>query len=584
MAGFPISYYWMADQTYTVASDGETSAEDISKLIPTEIAIGMDIGTSKCSVAIWNGSRVELLRNTRNQKLIRSYVLFKDEMLPSGGVSAEVPHGDSEILSGSAVFNMKRLIGRIDTDPVVHACKTLPFMVQTLGIGVRPFIAALVNNVWRSTTPEEVLAIFLVELKVMAELQLKRPIQNAVLTIPVSFNRFQLTRIERACAMAGINVFRLMPEPTAVALLYAQQQQQSMHENMGSGIEKVALIFSMGAGYCDIAITATAGGVSQIKALLGIPLGGEDMLQNILRYLLPDFERVCSNHSLENIKSMALLRIAAQNAIHKLSSQTSVEINVDLGDGSKISRSLTRAEFEEVNNEVFVECEKLIAQCLLDAKLTAEDLNDVILVGGCSSIPKIRSLVLGLCKKGDSYKGIDSLEAAVHGAALEGAIASGINNSSGTLDLLTIQATPLSLGIRVDGDGFAPIIHRNTAVPSRKEMLFTTAHDNQSEALIVVYEGESKKAGENNILGYFKITGIPSAPKGSAEICVCMDIDASNVLRVYAGAFLLGTQQAVSPFLEVRMPTIDDGHGWCGQALVKMYGSTMDLATIPKKV
>ncbi|XP_020580250.1 heat shock 70 kDa protein 8-like [Phalaenopsis equestris] len=573
----------MADQTYTVVYDGETSVDDNPKPLPTELAIGIDIGTSKCTVAIWNGSRVELLRNTRNQKLIRSCVLFRDE-IPSGGVSTEVPHGDSEILSGSAVFNMKRLIGRIDTDPVVNASKTLPFMVQTLGIGVRPFIAALVNNVWRSVTPEEVLAIFLLELKAMAELQLKRPIRNAVLTIPVAFSRFQLTRIERACAMAGINVFRLMPEPTAVALLYAQQQQQTMHENMGSGIEKVALIFSMGAGYCDIAITATAGGVSQIKALLGIPLGGEDILQNILRYVLPDFDSLCSNNSLEMINSMAMLRIAAQNAIHKLSSQTSVEINVDLGDGNKISRSLTRAEFEEANHEVFVKCEKLIAQCLLDAKLTAEDLVDVILVGGCSSIPKIRSLVLGLCKKGDSYKGIDPLEAAVCGAAMEGAIASGASDPSGSLDLLTIQATPMSLGILLDGDCFAPVIHRNTPVPARKEMLFTTTHDNQSEALIVVYEGESKKAEENNLLGYFKITGIPSAPKGSAEICVCMDIDASNNLRVYAGAFLLGTKKAVSPFLEVRMPTVDDGHGWCGQALVRMYGATMDLTSIPKKV
>ncbi|XP_026666033.1 heat shock 70 kDa protein 8 isoform X1 [Phoenix dactylifera] len=573
----------MAEQVYTVASDSETTGDDKVQFAFPDLAIGIDIGTSKCSVAIWNGTQVELLRNPRNQKLMRSYVLFKDDS-PSGGVSEELAHGEQEIFSGSAVFNMKRFVGRVDTDPVVHASKTLPFLVQTLDIGVRPFIAALVNNVWRSTTPEEVLAIFLVELKAMAEVQLKRQIRHAVLTIPVSFSRFQKSRIERACAMAGLHVLRLMPEPTSVALLYAQQQQQSLHENMGSGTEKVALIFNMGAGYCDVAITATAGGVSQIKALLGCTVGGEDILQNVLRHLLPNFDTFCANHSMDKIKAMGLLRIATQDAIHKLSSQPSVNIDVDLGDGNKICKTLNCSEFEEVNGNLFEKCEKLIMQCLVDAKLTAEDINDVILVGGCSNIPKIRSLVLGLCKRENLYEGIDPLEAAVCGAALEGAVASGISDPSGSLDLLTIQATPLNLGIRADGDGFATIINRNTAIPARKDMLFTTAHDNQTEALIAVYEGEGKQVEDCQLLGYFKITGIPPAPKGAAEISVCMDIDASDVLRVLAGVILPGTQSTVSPFIEVRMPTLGDGHGWCAQALAKMYGSTLDLATIPKKL
>ncbi|MBA0651619.1 hypothetical protein Goklo_018928, partial [Gossypium klotzschianum] len=252
----------MAEPAYTVASDSETTGEEKSSSAFPEIAIGIDIGTSQCSVAVWNGSQVELLKNTRNQKLMRSYVTFKDD-IPSGG---------------------------------------------TLDIGVRPFIAALVNNVWRSTTPEEVLAIFLVELRVMAESQLKRPIRNVVLSIPVSFSRFQLTRIERACAMAGLHVLRLMPEPTAVALLYAQQQQQMIHDNMGSGSEKIALIFNMGAGYCDAAVTATAGGVSQIKALAGIATGGEDFLQNMMRHLLPNFDNLFSSRGINEIKSMGLLR------------------------------------------------------------------------------------------------------------------------------------------------------------------------------------------------------------------------------------------------------------------------------------
>jgi heat shock protein 4 len=569
----------MGEPAYTVASDSETTGEEKTLPLP-EIAIGIDIGTSQCSVAVWNGSQVELLKNKRNQKLMKSFVTFKDES-PSGGVTSQLSH-EYEMLFGDTIFNMKRLIGRVDTDPVVHASKNLPFLVQTLDIGVRPFIAALVNNVWRSTTPEEVLAMFLVELRLMTESHLKRPIRNVVLTVPVSFSRFQLTRLERACAMAGLHVLRLMPEPTAVALLYGQQQQKASQETMGSGSEKIALIFNMGAGYCDVAVTATAGGVSQIKALAGSTIGGEDLLQNMMRHLLPDSENIFKRHGVEEIKSMALLRVATQDAIHQLSTQTSVQVDVDLGDGVKICKVLDRAEFEEVNKEVFEKCESLIIQCLHDAKVDVEDVNDVIVVGGCSYIPRVKNLVTKICKVPEVYKGINPLEGAVCGAAMEGAVASGIIDPFGNLDLLTIQATPLAIGIRADGNKFVPVIPRNTTMPARKDLLFTTIHDNQTEALILVYEGEEKKAEENHLLGYFKIMGIPAAPKGVPEINVCMDIDAANVLRVLAGVVMPGSRTPAVPVMEVRMPMVDDGHGWCAEALNRTYGATMDLVTLKK--
>ncbi|XP_045814265.1 heat shock 70 kDa protein 8 [Trifolium pratense] len=569
----------MGEPAYTVASDSETTGEEKTLPLP-EIAIGIDIGTSQCSVAVWNGSQVELLKNKRNQKLMKSFVTFKDES-PSGGVTSQFSH-EHEMLSGDTIFNMKRLIGRVDTDPVVHASKNLPFLVQTLDIGVRPFIAALVNNVWRSTTPEEVLAMFLVELRLMTESHLKRPIRNVVLTVPVSFSRFQLTRLERACAMAGLHVLRLMPEPTAVALLYGQQQQKASQETMGSGSEKIALIFNMGAGYCDVAVTATAGGVSQIKALAGNTIGGEDLLQNMMRHLLPDSENIFKRHGVEEIKSMALLRVATQDAIHQLSTQTSVQVDVDLGDGVKICKVVDRAEFEEVNKEVFEKCESLIIQCLHDAKVDVEDVNDVIVVGGCSYIPRVKNLVSKICKVTEVYKGINPLEGAVCGAAMEGAVASGIIDPFGNLDLLTIQATPLAIGIQADGNKFVPVIPRNTTMPARKDLLFTTIHDNQTEALILVYEGEGKKAEENHLLGYFKIMGIPTAPKGVPEINVCMDIDAANVLRVLAGVVMPGSRTPAVPVMEVRMPMVDDGHGWCAEALNRTYGATMDLVTLKK--
>ncbi|KAL6581759.1 hypothetical protein OROMI_005773 [Orobanche minor] len=569
----------MAQPAYTVASDSEATGEEKASSPFPEIAIGIDLGTSQCSVAVWNGSQIELLRNTRNQKLMRSYVTFKDEV-PTGGVTNQLAH-EYEMLSGAAIFNMKRLVGRADTDPVVHASKSLPFLVQTLNIGTRPFIAALVKDVWRSTTPEEVLAIFLIELRAMAEARLKRPVHNVVLTIPVSFSRFQATRIERACAMAGLQVLRQMPEPTAVALLYAQLQQQSVQENMGSGSEKIAVIVNMGAGFCDVAVTATAGGVSQIKALSGLALGGEDLLVNTMRHLLPQMESHFSAGGVEEIRKMGLLRVATQDAIHKLSTQSNVQIDVDLGNGRKICRVLGKEEFEEVNRELFQKCEGLIQTCLHDAKVGVGDISDVILVGGCSNIPKIRNIVKGVCGR-EFYTGIDPFEGAVRGAALEGAVASGVNDPFGSLDLLTIQATTLGIGIRVDGNNFVPIIHQNTTMPVRRDMVFTTVHDSQAEALIVVYEGNERTVEKNHLLGYFKVMGIPPGPKGVPEINVCLDVDASNVLRVFAGVIMPGGRNPVCPVMEVRMPTVDDGHGWCAEALDRIHGVALGL--VQKKV
>ncbi|CAM8932882.1 unnamed protein product [Rhodiola kirilowii] len=568
-----------AEPAYIVASDSETTGEEKSPPRP-DIAIGIDIGTSQCSIAFWNGSEVELLKNLRNQKTMRTYVSFKDEN-PSAGLTTQLNNED-ELFTGSAVFNMKRLIGRVDTDPVVHASKTLPFLVQTLDIGVRPFVAALVNNVWRSTTPEDVLAIFLVEVRAMVELRLKRTVRNVVLTIPVSFSRFQITRVERACAMAGLHVLRLMPEPTAVALLYAQQQLKIAQDSMGSGIEKLALIFNLGAGYCDVAVTATAGGVSEIKALSGGAIGGEDIIQNMMRHLLPDSESLFLNHGVNEITPMSLLRVATQDAIHSLSSQDMVHFDVDLGNGTRVNKVVTRKEFEEVNEKVFEKCEALVVQCIRDAKVELGNLSDVILVGGCSNIPKVRDIVLGLCRKDTCYTGMNPYEAVVCGAALEGAIASGVSDPCGNLDLLTIQVTPLSIGIRADGNEFIPIIHRNTTMPARRELVFTTTHDNQAEALIIIYEGEEDKLDKNHLLGYFKIS-IPQAPKGTPEINVCLDIDASNVLRCLAGVVLPGNPKPVAPIMEVMLPMVDDGHGWCAEALDRAYGTSLDLISLRKK-
>ncbi|MBA0713931.1 hypothetical protein Golax_012930 [Gossypium laxum] len=261
----------------------------------------------------------------------------------------------------------------------------------------------------------------------------------------------------------------------------------------------------MGAGYCDVAVTATAGGVSQIKALAGSATGGEDFLQNMMCHLLPNFDSLFSSHEINEISSMC------------------VQIDVDLGNGLRICKQVSREEFEEVNQKIFEKCESLIIQCLHDAKVEVDDLTDVIVMGGCSYIPKIKNIVKSVCKR-ELYKGMNPLEAAVCGTALQGAVASGISDPLGDLDPLTIQTTPI--GIQTNRNPFVSIIPRNITIPVHKELIVTTENDNQKEVLIVIYEGDAEKTEGNNLLGYFKIARIPPAPKGVPQIKVSMDINA----------------------------------------------------------
>ncbi|KAB2014579.1 hypothetical protein ES319_D09G235400v1 [Gossypium barbadense] len=563
----------MAEPGYTVESKCETTEEEKSSSASSEVVIGIDIGTSQCSVAVWNGSEVELLKNTRNQPLIRFDVPV-DNDIPLGEVNYHLSR-KHERLSGASILNMKRLIGRVDTDRIVHASKNFPFLVQTLDMGVRPFIAALVNNVWKSTTPEELLALYLAELRIMAESKLKRPIKDVVLCIPVSFSRFQLTRIERACSIAGLHVLRLMPEPAAVALQYAQQQQHMLRDKTGRVGKRIALVFNMGAGFCDVAVADIDGGVTEIKALSGSEIGGEDLLENMMRHLLPSFDKL-------DIKSMGILRVAIQEAIHELSLEESVQIDVDLGNGSRLCKEVKREEFEEVNKYIFCESEILIVECMQNADVNVKDLTDVIVVGGCSCIPKIRNLVENLCER-EIYKGMNPLTAAVYGTALEGALNSGIDDPLGDVDLLTSQVTTLGIGIRANRFEFVPVIPRNTTMPAHKEMIFTTFKDNQTEALIVVYEGEPELEDENHLLGYFKITGIPPALEGVPEINVGMDINASNELSVLARVIIPGSRQPVVPVMELKMPTVDDGHSCCNEVLDRAYGPTLDSMIVRRK-
>jgi len=541
------------------ASTGE---ENSSPHLP-EITLGIDIGRSPCCVSVWNGSEVEIWKEKINEMIKRYFETF-DHVFTDGASSSNVSLSQAH---EDAVSNLKDLISKL-----LNESANFPFLMHTLDIKVRPFVAAFVNKVCKSTNAVELLGNFLVKLKEMAETELKQPIRNVVFIIPVSFSRLQQTRIRLACEMAGLKVIRLMPQPTAVALLYAHQQlhaSASSHEDMDNESKKIALIFNMDVGYCDVAIIATEKGKCQIKALAGSAIGGEDLLGNMMCHLFPDYENIFKRnvHGDTEITTMASLRSIVHDAITKLSSEASVKVYLT----SINRRDVTQEEFEEVNKEVFEKCERLIIQCIQDAKIEVENINDVIIVGGCCNIPRVESLVTKICKGKKPYKlGVNPLDDVLGGAT----VAAAVNDPSGDLELLTSQVTHLAIGIRADGNKFVPIIPRNTPVPIlSSDILLATIHDNQTKALIVVYEGEGQKVEENHLLGYFELTEIPKAPKGFHDIIVSMDIDDNSMLTV--------TAMVEVPPISSEFRKFDDGEiGNCDESGIRKHGDTMDLVTM----
>ncbi|XP_045789297.1 heat shock 70 kDa protein 8-like [Trifolium pratense] len=409
----------MTEPAYTAASWTENTEEESSSL-PPEITIGIDIGTWPCCISVWNGSEVELWKKNINEMMKRSCETSKDRDSSIGASSTEV--------SICLEKEIKILYMKDFCSTVFGENASFPFLMHTVDIKVRPFVAAYVNKLWKSATVEELLGKFMIELRSMVETHLDKPIRNVVCTVPVSFSQLQLNWIHCACAMAGLKGIGLMPKPTAVALWYVVHQLTSSASNNES--MKIALIFNMDAGYCDVSVIEAEKGKFRTKASTESSIGGEDLLGNMMSYLLPDFEEIFKRlvHWNSEIILMAFLRSRIHDVITKLSSETSVEVDLDLGYGLKICKVVTRKEFEEVNKEVFEKCEKLIIQCLQDAKIEVENINDVIIVGGCCNIPKVKNLVTEICNGKEIYKGMNPLNAVLCGAAVAGAVDDDIGN------------------------------------------------------------------------------------------------------------------------------------------------------------
>merc|ERR1712021_312556 len=520
---------------YSSSSTTHSSSLFSVMAAPRKLAVGIDLGTTYSCVGVFEHGKVEIIANDQGNRTTPSYVAFTDtERLIGDPAKNQVA-----INPTNTIFDAKRLIGRKYDEPTVQSdMKHWPFTV--VDADTKPKLQVEYKSETKTFTPEEISSMVLVKMKETAEGYLGHDVKEAVVTVPAYFNDSQRQATKDAGVISGLNVLRIINEPTAAAIAYGLDKKK------GSA-ECNALIFDLGGGTFDVSILTIEEGIFEVKSTAGdTHLGGEDFDNRMVDHFVNEFKRKHKKDMKGNKRALRRLRTACERAKRTLSASAQANIEIDsLFEGIDFYTSITRARFEELCSDLFKGTLEPVEKSMRDAKMDKSSINDIVLVGGSTRIPKIQKLLQDFFNGKELNKSINPDEAVAYGAAVQAAILTG-DTSEEVSDLLLLDVTPLSLGIATEGSVMTSLIKRNTTIPNKKTESYTTLENNQRCLTVEIFEGERAMTRDNHLLGSFDLNGIPPAPRGVPSIEVTFDIDANGILNVSAEEKSTGKKEKIT--------------------------------------